>query len=73
MRTVLHSTELPVPKALTNMILSDGKSSDEDVDQVNNNMYCEAMLAGARSSSEPHLLTQGELNDIIHGLNLSKE
>ena len=29
-------------------------------------------FAGAFSSNEPHLLTQGNLNDIVRDLNLSK-
>jgi len=30
-------------------------------------------LAGACSSNEPHMLTQGDLNDIVRDLNLSKK
>jgi len=36
-------------------------------------MDCDPTLAGACSSKEPHLLTQGDLNDIVHDLNLSKQ
>ena len=73
MRPVPHSVELPVSKPPTNMTLSDSESSDEDVGQANNNMDCDPTFAGASSSNEPHLLTQGDLNDIIHDLNLSKK
>jgi len=55
------------------MTLSDSESSDEDVGRANNNMDCDPKFAGACSSSEPHLLTQGELNDIVRNLNLSKK
>ena len=55
------------------MTLSDSESSDEDVGQANNNMACDPTFAGASSSSEPHLLTQGDLNDIVRDLNLSKK
>jgi len=72
MRPVPHSVELSVPKPPTNMRLSDSESSDEDVGQANNNMDCDPTFAGACSSNEPHLLTQGDLNDIVHDLNLSK-
>jgi len=72
MRPVPHSVELPVPKPPTSMMLSDSKSSDEDVGQSNNNMDCDPTFAGACSSNEPHLLTQGGLNDIVRDLNLSK-
>ena len=72
MRSVPHSAELPVPKPPTNMTLSDSESSDEDVGQANNNMDCDPTFAGASSSNEPHLLTQRDLNDTVHDLNLSK-
>jgi len=52
--------------------LCDSESSDEDVGQANNNMDCDPTTAGASSSSAPHLLTQGDLNDIVRDLNLSK-
>jgi len=55
------------------MTLSDSESSEEDVDQANNNMDCDPTFAGACSSCEPHLLAQGDLNDIIRDLNLSKK
>jgi len=73
MRPVPHSTEFPVPKPPTNMMLSDSESSDEDVGQANNNMDCDPTYAGASFSNEPHLLTQGDLNDSVRDLNLSKK
>ena len=73
MRPVPHSAELPVQKPPTNMMLSDCESSDEDVGQANNNMDCDPTFAGGSSSNEPHLLTQGHLNDIARDLNLSKK
>jgi len=73
MRPVPHSAELPVPKPLRNMTLSDSESSDEDVGQANSNMDCDPTFAGRSSSNEPHLLTQGNLNDIVRDLNLSKK
>ena len=73
MRPVPHSVALPVPKPPTNMMLSDCESSDEDVGQANNIMECDPTFVGASSSNEPHLLTQGDLNDIVRDLNLSKK
>jgi len=73
MRPVPHSVELCVTKPPTNMMLSDNESSDKDVGQANNNIDCDPTSAGASSSKEPHLLTQGDLNDIVHDLNLSKK
>jgi len=55
------------------MTLSDSESSDEDVDQANNSMDCDSTFAGACSSNEPHQLNQGDLNDIVRDLNLSKK
>ena len=72
LRPVSHSVELPVPKPPTNMTLCDSESRDEDVSQVNNNMDCNPTFAGASSSIEPRLLTQGDLNVIVRDLNLSK-
>jgi hypothetical protein len=73
MRPVPHSAELPVPKPPTNMTLSDIESSDEDVDQTNNDLDCGPTFAGACSSNEPHQLTLRDLNDIVGDMNLSKK
>ena len=51
---------------------NDNESSDEYVGQANNNMDGDPTFAGACSSNEPHLLTQGDLN-IFRDLNLSKK
>jgi len=69
MRPVPHIVELPVPKPPTNMT----ESSDEDVGEANNIVNCDPTFAGASTSNEQHPLTKGGLNDIIHGLNLSKK
>jgi hypothetical protein len=74
MRPVPHSAELLVPKPPTNMMLSDGESSDDDVGQANKNIDCDPKFAGESSPSiEPQLLTQGDLNDMVRDLNLSKK
>jgi len=73
MRPVPHSAESPVPKPPTNKTTSNSESSDEDVGQANNNKDCDPTFTGACSSNEPHLLTQGGLNDIVHDLNLPKK
>ena len=36
-------------------------------------MDCDETFAAATSSNEPHLLTQGHLNEIVRDLNLSKK
>jgi len=73
MRPIPQSAELPVPKPPTNMMLSESESSDADVGQDINNKDCDLTFGGGSSSNEPHLLTQGDLNDIVHDLNLSKK
>ena len=45
----------------------------EDAGQANNNMDCDPKFAGACSSNEPYLLTQGDLSDNVRDLNLSKK
>jgi len=55
------------------MTLSDSESSVEVACQANNNKNCDPAFAGACSSNEPHLLTQGDLNGIVRDLNLSKK
>ena len=55
------------------MTVSDSESRGEDMGQVNKSMDCEPTFAGACSSNEPHLLTQGDLYDIVRDLNLSKK
>ena len=62
-----------MPNPPTNMTLSDGESSDDGVGQANHNMDCDPTFAVASFSNEPHLLTQGDLNDIVRDLNLSKK
>ena len=43
------------------MTLIDSESSDEDIGQANKNMDCDPTFAGACSSNEQHLLTQGDM------------
>jgi hypothetical protein len=68
----LNSNMFPEFLYYPHLSLSDSESSDEDAGQANNNMDCDPTFAGVCSSNEPHLLTQGDLNDIVRDLNLSK-
>ena len=70
MRPIPQSVELPVPKPPTNMTLSNIESSDKYVGQGDNSMDCDPTFAGASSSNEPHMLTQGDLNNIVRDLKL---
>jgi len=73
MRPVPRSAELRAPKPPTNMTLSESESSGEDVGQANNNKDSDPTFAGACSSNELNLLTQGGLNDFVRYLNVSKQ
>ena len=70
MRRIPQIVELPVSNPPANLMLSDSESSDEDVGQGNNSMDCDPTFAGASSTNESHMLTQGDLNDIVCDLNL---
>ncbi|UYV74905.1 hypothetical protein LAZ67_12001752 [Cordylochernes scorpioides] len=61
MRPVPHSDILPVPQPPENVIFSDDDSDRREQQSDDTNFE-----AGA--SSKPHLLTQGDLNDLIHFL-----
>jgi len=58
---------------IPHLSLSDSETSDEDVGQVNKNMSCDPKFAGACSSSEKYLMTEGSLNYIVRDLKLSKK
>jgi hypothetical protein len=62
---VPHSEELPVSQHLENLTFSDDNSdSDEKHGQQEvENVYCNPKLQTRCSSSQPHFLTPGDLND----------
>ncbi|UYV80765.1 hypothetical protein LAZ67_19001665 [Cordylochernes scorpioides] len=57
MRPVLHSDILPVPQPPENVLFSDDDSDRREQQSDDTN-------SEAGASSEPHLLTQGDLNDL---------
>ena len=69
----LNSNMFPKFLYHPHLSLGDSESNDKDVGKANNNTDCDPTFAGACSSNEPHLLAQGDLNDIVRDLNLSKE
>ena len=76
LRTVPHSQELPVPKPPENVTFSDDTSDfDEDQgQQKGDNVDWDPTSFEARCpSSQPHLLTQRDLNDLVRDLKLSKK
>ena len=70
-RPVPHSQSIPVPvfKSLPDLTDCDGVPiSDVDEDDKNDEEYVNEDL-----SSEPKLFDQGELNDLVRDLNLTKK
>jgi hypothetical protein len=74
MRPVPHSEKLPVPKPLEYMTFSDDNSDakEDQRQQEGNNVDCDLKFEASCSSSEPHFLTQEDLNDPVRDFNLSK-
>ena len=63
-----------MPKSPVNLTFSDDNSdSDEDHgQQEGDNIDCDPSSEASCSSSEPHLLLQGHLSDLVRDLNLLK-
>jgi hypothetical protein len=60
-----------VPQHPENVTFSDDDSDNEVIQEVENPFQDPNFEAS--TSSEPHLLTQGDLNDLVRDLNLSKK
>jgi hypothetical protein len=75
MRPVPHNEALPVPKLPVNVILDDEDcaTDESDLEQFGETFDCDPTFEASCSSSEPHLLTQGDLNDLVHDFNCSKK
>jgi hypothetical protein len=65
LRPVPHNEALPIPKPPANVNMDDEDSAIDEADLEQVEASC--------SSSEPNLLTQGDLNDLVRNLNLSKK
>jgi hypothetical protein len=65
----------PVAKSPINLTFSnDNSNSDEDHEQQEgDNIDCYPTFEARCSSCEPHLLSQGDLNDLVRDLNLSEK
>lgn len=66
-RPVPHSVELPVPTPPTSFTY-DSTSPEEEAGPSEDSEY----IYESSSSTVPHLITQGELNDLVRDLDLSK-
>jgi len=74
MRPISQSEELPVPKPLENLTFSDNNSDSDDHGQQEwANGDCDPTFEASSSSYESSLLTQGDLNGLVHDLNMSKK
>ena len=73
LRPVPHSEELPMPEPPKNITLSDDESVDEKIDQIDDDMNLDPTFEVDCSSNQPHLLSQGDVNDLVRDLNLSKK
>ena len=71
MRPVPHSEDLTIPHPPTHLTLED-ESEHEAATEVPNEEQDDATFETSLSSCERHLLTQGELNDLVWDLKLSK-
>jgi hypothetical protein len=75
MKPAPQNEELPVSQHLENLTFgddnsdSDEKHGQQEVDNVDRGPPLQARC----SSSQPHLLTPGDLNDFVRDLNLSKK
>jgi hypothetical protein len=66
---VLHSQDLPVPKPTEKWTTDDDNNNDKQVpmeQDISNTDFLHS------TSNKPHLIAQGELNDLATDLNLSK-
>jgi len=75
MKAVSHSEELPVSQHLENLTFNDDNcdSDEKHRQQKVDNVDCNPTLQARCSSSQPHLLTPGDLNDFVRELNLYKK
>jgi hypothetical protein len=51
----------------------DSSTVEAALEQVGETFDCDPTFEASCSSSEPHLLTQGDLNDLVRDLNLPKK
>jgi hypothetical protein len=74
MRPVPHNEALPIPKPPANVIVDDDSAPDEaDLQQVGETFDCDPTYEASCPSSEPRLLTQGDLNDLVRDFSLFKK
>ena len=83
MRPILHNQNLPVPQPPEKIVFSDEEddsniqpgltSTDSEKDEMECDPTFQINEGLPPSAREPHLLTQGDLNDLVRDLDLSKK
>ena len=71
MRPVPHSEDLPIPHP-THVTLDD-ELEHEAATEVPNEQQDDVTVETSTSSCAPHLLSQGELNDLVRDFKFSKK
>ncbi|KAJ8880993.1 hypothetical protein PR048_017466 [Dryococelus australis] len=66
-----HSNDLPVPRPPAHVSVEDECEDESDMEM--RQVEREASSEASASSSEPHIITQCELNDLVCDLKLSKK
>jgi hypothetical protein len=64
---VPHNEALPIPKPAANLIVDneDSANDEADLEQVGETFDCVPAFEASFSFSEPHLLTQGDVYDLV--------
>lgn len=68
MRPVLHSVDIPVPVPPTSLGTHDSDADSTDYSNASSNEYQPDNVF----DSEPHMITQSDLNDLVRDLSLTK-
>jgi len=72
MRPVPHSEDLPIAHHPTHLTLEDESEHEAATEVPKEEQDYATFETSTTSSCEPHLLTQGELNDLVRDLKLPK-
>jgi hypothetical protein len=68
-----HSLELPVPLPPKNFNCIDISDSETEHEGATGSVESDSTFDAGMTLGTPHLITQGELNDLVRDLNLSKQ
>ena len=71
-RPVSHGIGIPIPEVPESFSLNFDESRETSASEMTDSSLSTASHFGKSSSQEPHLITQGELNDLVRDLELPK-